>query len=115
MVWLSNLFYTLLESESRYRLLTQYSLTGIYIHIGGTFKFVNNFFAKMLGYTPEEMIEKTYWNFVHPDDHDMVRNISLARARGIQMIVRYRRLVVLNIDGGIPPVSDFFIVGQSSV
>ena len=77
------------ESKERYRLLTQYSLTGIYIHIGGTFKFVNDFFAKMLGYSPEEMIGKTYWDFVHPDDCDMVRDISLARARGEDVVANY--------------------------
>ena len=70
------------DSEERYRLLTQNSMTGIYIHIGGLLKFVNRRFPEMLGYTPEEMIGRQYWDFVHPEDREMVRNISLARARG---------------------------------
>ena len=72
----------LLESEKRYRLLTQQSLTGIYIHVGGLVKFVNNRFAKMLGYVPEEIVGHTYWDFVHPGDREMVKDISLARFRG---------------------------------
>jgi len=72
----------LLDSEERYRLLTQNSLTGIYIHVGGLLKFVNRRFTEMLGYVLEELIGRQYWDFVHPEDREMVRNISLARARG---------------------------------
>jgi PAS domain S-box-containing protein len=72
----------LLDSEERYRLLTQNSLTGIYIHVGGLLKFVNRRFTDMLGYVPEELIGRQYWDFVHPEDRDMVKRISLARARG---------------------------------
>ena len=70
------------ESETRYRTLAQYSRTGIYIHIGGLMKFVNNSFAEMLGYTPEEIVGRQYWEFVHPGDREMVKKISLGRARG---------------------------------
>ena len=72
----------LLASEERYRLLTQNSLTGIYIHVGGLLEFVNRRFTEMLGYALEELIGRQYWDFVHPEDREMVRNISLARARG---------------------------------
>ena len=72
----------LLASEERFRLLTQNSLTGIYIHVGGLLKFVNRRFTEMLGYALEELIGRQYWDFVHPEDREMVRNISLARARG---------------------------------
>jgi PAS domain S-box-containing protein len=70
------------ESETRYRMLAQYSQTGIYIHIGGLVKFVNNSFAEILGYTPEEIVGRQYWEFVHPGDREMVKKISLDRARG---------------------------------
>ena len=70
------------ESEERYSLLTEQSLTGIYIHIGGLIKFVNNRFAEMLGYLPKELVGRKYWDFVHPGDREMVKDIYLARARG---------------------------------
>ncbi len=73
---------SLLESEESYRLLTENSLTGIYIHVGGLLKFVNTRFAEILGYAPEEMVGHQYWDFVHPEDREMVKNISLSRARG---------------------------------
>lgn len=71
----------LLESDEMYNLLVNHSQTGIYIHVGGLLKFVNNRFAEMLGYVKEEIIGRLYWDFVHPEDRAMVRDISLARAR----------------------------------
>ena len=70
------------ESETRYRTIAQYSQTGIYIHIGGLVKFANNSFAEILGYTPEEIVGRQYWEFVHPGDREMVKKISLDRVRG---------------------------------
>jgi PAS domain S-box-containing protein len=70
------------ESEKRYKLLVRHSQTGIYIHVGGLLKYVNKRFAEMIGYLPEEIVGRQYWDFVHPADREMVKNISLARARG---------------------------------
>ena len=58
----------LLESEEHYRLLTENSLTGIYIHQNGRFVYVNRRLATMMGYSPEEMIGKNFVQFVHPED-----------------------------------------------
>jgi len=58
------------ESERRYRVLTDSSLTGIYIHQNGRFTFVNERLARMLGYSPEEMLGESIWKFVYPDDKE---------------------------------------------
>jgi PAS domain S-box-containing protein len=62
------------ESEERYRLLTQNSLTGIYIHKDGVFLFVNDRLAEMHDCTPDQMIGKSVLDFVHPDDRQLVRD-----------------------------------------
>ena len=79
----------LLDSEERYRLLTQNSQTGIYIHVGGLMKFVNHRFSEMLGYSPKELVGRQYWDFVHPEDREMVKNFSMARARGEKVPLEY--------------------------
>ncbi|MGO9119531.1 MAG: PAS domain S-box protein [Desulfomonilaceae bacterium] len=58
----------LLASEEHYRLLTENSLTGIYIHQNGRFVYVNRRLATMMGYSPEEMIGRNFVEFVHPED-----------------------------------------------
>ncbi len=64
------------ESEERYRLLAQNSLTGIYIHQDGDFVYVNERLTSLLGYEPEQILGKKYWEFIHPDDVERVRQIG---------------------------------------
>jgi PAS domain S-box-containing protein len=97
------------ENEKRYNLIVQHSQTGIYIHIGGLLKFVNKRFAQMLGYVPEEIVGKQYWDFVHPVDREMVREISLARARGEPAPTEYE-FRHLDKDGGIVWVHNLPII-----
>jgi PAS domain S-box-containing protein len=77
------------ESEERYRLLTQNSLTGIYIHQDNLFVFVNDALAKMVGYVPSDLLGQPFWKFVHPEDREMVKARGIARGRGEQVIPTY--------------------------
>jgi two-component system, cell cycle sensor histidine kinase and response regulator CckA len=72
----------LAESEERYRDVTENSLTGICLHQDGVLCYVNRLLATLVGYTPEEMVGKPFWDFVHPDDREMVKERGLARSRG---------------------------------
>ena len=56
------------ESEEKYKTLTENSLTGIFIHQNGKFVFVNDKFANMHGYKPEELLQKEHLLLVHPDE-----------------------------------------------
>lgn len=82
------------ESEDRYRLLTQNSLTGIYIHQEGLFVYVNQRLEEILGYSREEIIGKKFWEFVHPQDRELVKGRGLARSRGERVIPHYEFRVV---------------------
>ena len=62
------------ESEERYRLLTQYSLTGIYIVQNEIFVYVNERMAAMFGYAPEEMIGREFRGFVHRGDRWLLKD-----------------------------------------
>ncbi len=63
------------ESEERYRLLTENSLTGIYIVQRGKFVFVNDRLAELVDSVPEELIGREFLDFVHPDDRDRVTTV----------------------------------------
>jgi PAS domain S-box-containing protein len=77
------------ESEERYRLVTQNSLTGIYIHLDGLFVYVNDRLAEILGYEIDELIGKPFWEVVHPDDREVVTERGMARTRGEKATSRY--------------------------
>ena len=70
------------ESEEKYKMLTENSLTGIFIHQNGRFVFVNDKFAKMHGYKPEELLHKSHLVLVHPDERNTLKEYALKRLRG---------------------------------
>lgn len=70
------------ESENRYRLLTRNSITGIYIHLDGRLLYVNSRFEAITGYSETELLDKSFWDFIHPEDRDLVRDRDVARASG---------------------------------
>jgi two-component system, cell cycle sensor histidine kinase and response regulator CckA len=82
------------ESEERYRLLAQNSLTGIYIHQDGLFVYVNDRLASMMGYSVEDMVGRKFWDFVHPSDRVLVKQRGLARSLGesVQPLYEFRAL-----------------------
>lgn len=63
----------LIESEQRYRALVDNSLTGICAHRGGRFVYVNDRYARNLGYTADELIDTQLLDLVAPEDHELVR------------------------------------------
>ena len=69
-------------SEERYRHITESSLTGIYIHQDGLFQYVNSQWGRMTGYSPDEVIGKPFWEFLHPEDQQKVRELALERLEG---------------------------------
>jgi PAS domain S-box-containing protein len=71
------------ESEWRYKLLTENSLTGIFIHQDGRLVFVNDRLAEMSGYDKSEMIGQEFWVFVHPEDREIVKSRGIARSLGL--------------------------------
>ena len=76
-------------SEERYRLITESSLTGIYIHQDGLFQYVNSQLADMVGYSPDEMIGKPFWEFLIPEDQEKAKAFSYARLEGNPAPIQY--------------------------
>jgi len=70
------------ESEKEYKTLIENSLTGIFIHQDGKYVFVNDRFAEIHGYKPEELLGKEYLTLIHPDDREVLRQIASKRLKG---------------------------------
>lgn len=71
------------KTEEKYRTILENSLAGIYMfQDGGRFAFVNPRLKNMLGYTESDnLIGRHFWEFVHPEDRDIVRERGLAREK----------------------------------
>jgi two-component system, cell cycle sensor histidine kinase and response regulator CckA len=72
----------LLESEEKYKILVEHSLTGVFIHQDGKYVFVNDKFAQIHGYAPEELLGKEYLTLLPPDDRAKFAEIVSKRLEG---------------------------------
>lgn len=72
----------LLESENRFRDLSEKSVVGIYLHQDGVFAYVNPAFAKMHGYEIRELIGMKWKDLVYPDDRSLVEENIRRRISG---------------------------------
>ncbi len=68
----------LMESEDRFRRLSEATLEGIVIHDGERILDANPQAAAMVGYELSELIGMDAWRFLAPDCHDLVRQQVLA-------------------------------------
>jgi len=86
------------ESELKYKTLTENSLAGIYIHQDDKYVFVNDRFAEMVGYSPDELLEKNHYDLAHPDQREMIKQRAYKRLAGEKVPKRYE-IVKLRKNG----------------
>jgi PAS domain S-box-containing protein len=82
------------ESEGKFRVLAETSPAGIFLYQDERIVYVNAATARMLGYTEKECLGMRFWDWVHEDYKDIVRERGLARQRGVPVPSRYECLHV---------------------
>ncbi|MFZ0389278.1 MAG: PAS domain S-box protein, partial [Calditrichia bacterium] len=81
----------LADSESRFRLMTESSLAGVYILKDDVFIYVNPAFAQAFGYTREEINNHlTTRELIHPDDQPLYKLHKQKRLQGEVEYSRFR-------------------------
>ena len=86
------------SSEAGFRSLAEATSSGIILHRGGKVIFANRAIQAMSGYSAAEMFAMDFWEVVHPQCREMVRERSLARLRGETPEPRYQMRI--NTRGG---------------
>jgi PAS domain S-box-containing protein len=77
------------ESEARFRMLSENTLSGIFILRNGQFSYVNPAFAAMLGRSREDLVGCNPVTLVHPEDWEMVDEAFHRRLKGEQTNLQY--------------------------
>jgi len=82
------------ESDEKYKALIESSLMGIFIHQDGRYVYVNNRFAEIHGYIPEELLGKNHFLLTHPNQRKTIKKRTLKRLKGEYVPKKYevRRL-----------------------
>ena len=75
------------ESESKYKTLIENSQDGIFAIISDKILFANNTFCRLIGYTPEELYNKSAASLILPEDRIRAMAISDRRKYGDHMTV----------------------------
>jgi len=78
-----------LEREAWFRRLADTTSTAIVIYQGDRFVYVNRAAAELSGYDGEQLLRMRFWDVVHPEFQDLVRERGLARQRGEDIPSRY--------------------------
>jgi len=69
----------LLTSEAKFRTLAETISSGIFIHAGQEFKYVNSAAETLTGYSQAELMTLKFWDLVHPEFKALVKERALAR------------------------------------
>lgn len=78
------------ESEERYRAAIEHSNDAVALIEGDKIQYVNRKFVEIFGYDhPQEIVGKSIYFTVHPDDRPRVRAINRGRKRGEPVPDRY--------------------------
>ena len=77
------------ESEKKYGTLIENSLMGIFIHQDEKYVFVNDRFAEIHGYEPEELLGKDPMVLIPPHFREASRQIAARRLKGEPVPQRY--------------------------
>lgn len=72
------------ESEEKYSILVEASLTGVYIQQDGIIRFANERMAEIHGYSREEILGMKSLDLVHPEDRAMVDLFRNKRLKGLE-------------------------------
>ncbi len=70
------------ESEEKFRVLAESAPAAIVIVAGEDLIYVNPAFESITGFTREEALGMRFWEIVHPDMQEFVKERALARQRG---------------------------------
>jgi PAS domain S-box-containing protein/putative nucleotidyltransferase with HDIG domain len=82
------------ESETRFRSLAESTATAIFVYSGEKFMYVNRATEELTGYPAAELLAMRFWDVVHPDFREMIRQRGLARQRGEPVPPRYEFKIV---------------------
>jgi len=80
---------SLKESEARFRTLAETTAAMIIIHRGGRFLYTNPAVQRIMGYTAEELANMEYFEVIHPDFRELVRERGRARLAGAEPPAEY--------------------------
>ncbi len=77
------------ESEAKFRVLAETTSAAIFIFQRNRMRYVNPAATNITGYTRKELLTMNFWQVIHPDFRDLVKERGRARQKGKKVPSRY--------------------------
>ncbi len=81
-------------SELKFRRLAETTAAAIFIYQGDKFQYINPVGRILSGYSEEELLSLKFWEVVHPDFRDLIKERGLARQQGAALPSRYEFKII---------------------
>ncbi len=82
------------ERKEHFENLAESTNTGIIVYQGEDLIYANSAACRISGYTREELLSKKFWEIVHPDHRELVRERGLRRQTGEQVPRNYEFKII---------------------
>jgi PAS domain S-box-containing protein len=82
------------ESEEKFRVLAETAPTAIVVYQGDHFVYVNPAAVRLFGYSETELLGMKFWEWAHPEHHEMIMSRGIARQRGESVPKQYEHKFV---------------------
>jgi len=82
------------ESEIQFRTLAESMSAVVFIYQGEHIRYANPAAETLTGYSGEELAHMQFWDFIHPDFRELVKERGLARQRGEPVPTRYEVKII---------------------
>ncbi len=82
------------QSEARFRSVAETAACIILVYQGTQFRYINPTTEVITGYSQQELMAMKFWEIVHPDCREMVRQRGLARQRGEAVPPQYEIKII---------------------
>jgi PAS domain S-box-containing protein len=87
------------ESEARYRQLVENAAEAITVMQDGRFRFANEHALRLTGYSREDLLDRPFIDFVHPDDRALLLERHLRRLQG-EPVPKLHQFRIVDRNGG---------------
>lgn len=88
------------ESEEKFRVLAENGPASITVYQGSHNVYVNDYTSFMTGYTKEELYAMNFWDIIHPDFRELLKERGLSRQQGDNAPRRYEMKYITKAGEG---------------
>ena len=82
------------ESEEKYRNLFDNASEAIFVAEAGNIVFLNPRTSSMIGYSGDELLNRSFIEFIHPDERELVIDRHVKRLQGVALPSRYEFRII---------------------